>query len=154
MRRAELEGENFEKIARNFLSNSTDSSAQKISFLQYLWDLGLWRLTKQHLFLVFGSLIPAILVGIPLGILATFSFLTTFHFKFCWCHSDHSLFSPLCFFDSFATKNRDNPCPDRSIFLRPISYCAQYLYRLKRHSKSTQRIRHCSRPSFAPSPRF
>ncbi len=69
--RAELEGENFEKIARNFLANSTDS--HETSFLQYVWDLGLWRMTKQHLFLVFGSLIPAILVGIPLGILANFS---------------------------------------------------------------------------------
>jgi osmoprotectant transport system permease protein len=72
--RAELAGESFDKIARDFLSNSTDSSAQKTSFLQHFWVRGLWRLTKQHLFLVFGSLIPAIFVGIPLGILATFSF--------------------------------------------------------------------------------
>lgn len=69
--RAELDGENFEKIAHNFLSNRADS--HKPSFLQYVGDLGLWRMTKQHLFLVFGSLIPAILVGIPLGILANFS---------------------------------------------------------------------------------
>jgi osmoprotectant transport system permease protein len=71
--KAELAGENFGKIADNFLSGSTDTSAQKSSFLHHLWELGLWRLTMQHLFLVFGSLIPAILVGIPLGILATFS---------------------------------------------------------------------------------
>ncbi len=75
--RAELVGENFEQIARDFLSKrdiSRDSSFQRTSFLDHLWQLGLWQLTKQHLFLVFGSLIPAILVGIPLGILATYSF--------------------------------------------------------------------------------
>ncbi len=72
--KAELSGENFEKIARNFLSNSTDSASQETSFLEFLSDLGLWRLIKQHLFLVFASLIPAIIVGISLGILATFSF--------------------------------------------------------------------------------
>ncbi len=69
--RAELDGENFEKIARNFLSHATES--HETSFLQYVWDLGLWRMIKQHLFLVFASLIPAILVGIPLGILANIS---------------------------------------------------------------------------------
>jgi osmoprotectant transport system permease protein len=75
--RAELIGENFDQIARNFLSKkeiSMNSSPQRISFLAHLWELGLWQLTMQHLFLVFGSLIPAILVGIPLGILAAYSF--------------------------------------------------------------------------------
>lgn len=71
--RAELIGENFEQIARSFLSKSLNSSPNEVPFLAHLKELGLWRLIAQHLFLVFGSLIPAILVGIPLGILATFS---------------------------------------------------------------------------------
>lgn len=74
--KAELGGKNFEQIAQDFLSKGEFStvSSQKISFLAHLWELGLWQLIKQHLFLVFGSLIPAILVGIPLGILANYSF--------------------------------------------------------------------------------
>ena len=71
--RAELMGEKFEKIARNFLSKSSNPLPEEVSFLKHLNELGLWRLIAQHLFLVVGSLIPAILVGIPLGILATFS---------------------------------------------------------------------------------
>ena len=71
--RAELMGENFEQIAQSFLSKSLNSFPKEVPFLAHLKGLGFWRLIAQHLFLVFGSLIPAIIVGIPLGILATFS---------------------------------------------------------------------------------
>ena len=73
--KAELLGEKFDRIAQNFLDpqhippSSTDTGA---SFLQHLFGSNFWLLLKQHLFLVFGSLIPAILVGILLGILAAY----------------------------------------------------------------------------------
>lgn len=79
--RAELLGESFEQIAKRFLSQkrnfsekvSLESSYTKPSFLSLLFEPNLLQLTKQHLFLVFGSLIPAILLGIPIGILAAYS---------------------------------------------------------------------------------
>lgn len=74
--RAELQGESFDLIARQFLSKKgvpTDFSYKRPSFLTHLFESNLWHLIKQHLFLVFGSLIPAILVGIPLGVLAAYS---------------------------------------------------------------------------------
>lgn len=69
--KAELSGETFENIAKEHLKKS--SSTQKIPFFTRLSELHLWELTKQHLFLVFASLIPAIFFGIPLGILAAYS---------------------------------------------------------------------------------
>jgi len=72
--KAELVGENFKRIAHHFLSKSLNSFPKEVPFWEHLKELGLWNLIAQHLFLVFGSLIPAILVGIPLGILATLSF--------------------------------------------------------------------------------
>jgi len=80
--RAELMGENFEQIAQSFLSKSLSSHPKEVSFLAHLKGFGFWRLIAQHLFLVFGSLLPAILVGIPLGILATFSSSRHFIFNF------------------------------------------------------------------------
>jgi osmoprotectant transport system permease protein len=44
----------------------------KSSFWAHLFEPNLWLLTKQHLFLVFGSLIPAIIIGISLGISASY----------------------------------------------------------------------------------
>lgn len=75
--RAELKGENFEQIARNFLSKNEiliESPHREGSFMKRLGELGLWQLTLQHLFLVFVSLFPAIFVGVFLGVLATYSF--------------------------------------------------------------------------------
>lgn len=72
---AELEKESFESIAKRFLPYRAIDATQSIpktSFLSHLFGPNLWRLTKQHLFLVFGSLLPAILIGIPLGILAAY----------------------------------------------------------------------------------
>lgn len=74
---AELLGESFEWIAQRFLPAkevSMESPYKRVSFLSLLFESNLWNLTKQHLFLVFGSLIPAILVGILLGVLAAHSF--------------------------------------------------------------------------------
>lgn len=72
--KAELFGENFEQAASQFLNRKgKETSLPKSSFLEPFFGFPLWKLTKQHLFLVFGSLIPAILVGIPLGTLAAYS---------------------------------------------------------------------------------
>lgn len=74
---AELGGINFAAIARYFREG--EKSPVKPGFLSYLFGEDFWRLTKQHLLLVFGSLIPAILIGIPMGILAAY-FLPLRHF--------------------------------------------------------------------------
>ncbi len=74
---AELWGESFKSIAQHFLPHKEvrhRPSLDKASFFSHLWGDNLGLLTRQHLFLVFGSLIPAILVGIPLGILAAYVF--------------------------------------------------------------------------------
>lgn len=71
---AELEGKNFSEIASNFL-NYPQLSVKTNSFHSFWENLtgpDLWQLTWQHLFLVFGALIPAIFVGILLGILAAY----------------------------------------------------------------------------------
>lgn len=69
---AELEGQNFTSIAQRFLHLRDKEKPERQSFLELLFGPDLWPLTKQHLFLVFGSLIPAIVVGIILGILAAY----------------------------------------------------------------------------------
>lgn len=72
---AEIEGESFASIANWFApSDDVDTESTKLSFLNYFFGEDFWLLAKQHLFLVFGSLAPAILVGVLLGILATYSF--------------------------------------------------------------------------------
>lgn len=71
--RAELLGESFENIAKGFIPTQEVtyySSSPKETFIQRLFGSDLKQLIIQHLFLVFGSLIPAILIGIPLGIIA------------------------------------------------------------------------------------
>ena len=94
---AELDGRSFAEVAKGFLdggftasmastaSTATTSSAASGSlqtapqtarpparqtFLQRLFAPDLARLTVQHLLLVFGSLLVAIAVGVPLGIAA------------------------------------------------------------------------------------
>lgn len=72
---AESLGLSFEMIARHFLAAehlSNPLPSPKQAFFARAGELHLWILLKQHLFLVFASLAPAILVGIPLGILAAF----------------------------------------------------------------------------------
>ena len=73
----ELGGKLFGEVAARFLatSSASDSTALpttdgKRSFLSVLFAPDLGRLTLEHLALVIGSLVPAIAIGIPLGVWA------------------------------------------------------------------------------------
>jgi osmoprotectant transport system permease protein len=75
---AELEGMSFNAIAKHFLNKTIGKTSHSMSNLwDSLWTPDLWTLTKQHLFLSFGALIPAIFVGLLLGITAKSYPLTT-----------------------------------------------------------------------------
>jgi osmoprotectant transport system permease protein len=69
--RAELAGEPFASVAADFLAGR---AARKTTagggWLALLFGADFWRLTAQHLTLVFVSLGAAVLIGIPLGIWA------------------------------------------------------------------------------------
>ena len=68
---AELDGKPFAAVAREFLSGTDGRLAQanaRASFLQLLFGADFWRLTGQHLLLVFISLAGGVLVAVPLGI--------------------------------------------------------------------------------------
>mgnify|MGYP003694209089 CR=1 FL=1 len=70
---AELNGKGFGEIAASFLASA--GSAQtggggKASFWSLLFGNDFWRLTRQHLVLVFASLAAAVAVGIPFGVWA------------------------------------------------------------------------------------
>jgi osmoprotectant transport system permease protein len=70
--RVELDGVSFADAARDFLAAKpagTTSSA-KTAFAARLFAADLPRLLGQHLILVFGSLLLAVLVGVPLGVWA------------------------------------------------------------------------------------
>ncbi|HYA19917.1 MAG TPA: glycine betaine ABC transporter substrate-binding protein [Burkholderiales bacterium] len=70
---AELEGRTFSAIAADFLASGTgpkpDGSASK-NLLKRIFAADFWRLTAEHLLLVFVSLGAAIVLGIPLGVCA------------------------------------------------------------------------------------
>lgn len=66
---AELEHRDFAGIARAFLGGSTGSAA-RTSLLAAVFAPDFTVLLLQHLGLVFGSLLLAILVAVPLGIVA------------------------------------------------------------------------------------
>ncbi|MEO8058012.1 MAG: glycine betaine ABC transporter substrate-binding protein [Burkholderiales bacterium] len=67
----ELDGQSFADVATGFLARSAPPAvAQRQSFLQRLFAADFARLALQHLMLVFGSLLIAIAVGVPLGIAA------------------------------------------------------------------------------------
>jgi len=98
--RAEVDGQPFAVVARDFLQQQARGQAQESgqgqdqvqgktsttrvggsvshterpsaqqSFLQTLFGPDFWRLSAQHLFLVLVSLLLAIAVGIPLGVLS------------------------------------------------------------------------------------
>jgi osmoprotectant transport system permease protein len=68
--RAELDGASFAVIAADFSGPSQTQQRGRDSFLDRLIGADFWRLTGQHLLLVFVSLAAAIIVGIPLGIWA------------------------------------------------------------------------------------
>ncbi len=83
---AELEQKSFEQVAREFLSAAPASALAEQSsavknlgetktataghFWNKLFGDDLWRLTLEHLALVFFSLAASVVVGVPLGILA------------------------------------------------------------------------------------
>jgi osmoprotectant transport system permease protein len=67
---AELEHLSFADAAHEFLSGKTASAASARSFLAVLFGEDFWRLTREHLLLVFVSLGAGIAVAIPLGVLA------------------------------------------------------------------------------------
>jgi osmoprotectant transport system permease protein len=76
----ELDGMSFSDAARGFLAQPTKvagtsnqtvaTAASRQSFMARLFAPDLWRLLGQHLVLVFGSLVLAVLVGVPLGVWA------------------------------------------------------------------------------------
>lgn len=68
---AELDKQSFAAIAQQFLQvQGEEAKTHPQSFIDILFGKDLWPLTKQHLWLVLGSLIPAIFTGIALGIIA------------------------------------------------------------------------------------
>ncbi|MEO7150334.1 MAG: glycine betaine ABC transporter substrate-binding protein [Burkholderiaceae bacterium] len=68
---AELDGLGFDVVAQRFLAGTGSSTdAVRASFLQRLFAPDFGRLAMQHLVLVFGSLLAAVAVGVPLGIAA------------------------------------------------------------------------------------
>lgn len=69
-----LNNESFSVIAANFLAEDLhvgrSRAATGQSFWQALFGGDFWLLTRQHLFLVFASLLLGIVIGVPLGIWA------------------------------------------------------------------------------------
>jgi osmoprotectant transport system permease protein len=65
---AELQGHSFAEAAA--LLDADASGTSRRSFLGVLFGPDFWRLTGQHLLLVFVSLAASIVVAVPLGILA------------------------------------------------------------------------------------
>jgi osmoprotectant transport system permease protein len=68
--RADLEGMDFADIAAGFLGTTQTGKSVADGFMEKLFGADFWRLTGQHLLLVFGSLAAAVVVAIPLGIWA------------------------------------------------------------------------------------
>jgi osmoprotectant transport system permease protein len=71
---AELEHRPFERVARSFLTGeAADPGVPRArSFARVLFAPDFARLTLEHLGLLFASLLPAVLVGIPLGVAAAY----------------------------------------------------------------------------------
>jgi osmoprotectant transport system permease protein len=65
----ELDGQTFADVARRFVKGSAAAKGRP-GFVDRLFAPDLWRLTRQHLALVFGSLALALAVGVPLGLWA------------------------------------------------------------------------------------
>ncbi|MDO8419413.1 MAG: glycine betaine ABC transporter substrate-binding protein, partial [Rubrivivax sp.] len=66
----ELDGLSFAEVARRFLAGAAPAGGARQGFVDRLFAPDLFRLTGQHLALVFGSLLLAMAVGVPLGVLA------------------------------------------------------------------------------------
>jgi len=67
---AELERKSFADVAKIFLAAKGAPAAQARSFMDALFGGDFWRLTREHLLLVFVSLAAGIAVAVPLGVLA------------------------------------------------------------------------------------
>lgn len=71
---AELEGRSFEQAAALFFENEVEPARQGVAtprtLLGALFGPDFWRLTREHLVLVAVSLAAAVLIGVPLGVLA------------------------------------------------------------------------------------
>jgi osmoprotectant transport system permease protein len=67
---AELQGKSFAEAAALFGSEFKPESRSERTFLSVLFGPDFWRLTREHLLLVFVSLAASIAVGIPLGVFA------------------------------------------------------------------------------------
>jgi osmoprotectant transport system permease protein len=67
---AELEHKSFAAVAKAFVSGGGAGAAPVRSFLAALFGGNFWRLTREHLLLVFASLAAGIIVAVPLGVLA------------------------------------------------------------------------------------
>jgi osmoprotectant transport system permease protein len=68
---AELQGRSFAEAAALLGSDFKAEGKTERKFLPVLFGADFWRLTNEHLILVFVSLAASIVVGIPLGILAS-----------------------------------------------------------------------------------
>jgi osmoprotectant transport system substrate-binding protein/osmoprotectant transport system permease protein len=67
---AELEGKSFAQAAALLDSDDGSQKATQRKFLNSLFGPDFWRLTGQHLLLVFVSLAASIALGVPLGVAA------------------------------------------------------------------------------------
>jgi osmoprotectant transport system permease protein len=72
---AELEGKPFSEIAASFVAGTSGPVASVVGsrLARLLFGADFWRLTRQHLLLVFVSLAAAVAIGVPLGIAAAYS---------------------------------------------------------------------------------
>ena len=67
---AELEGKSFAQAAALLDRADAPRTAAKRDFLTVLFASDFWRLTREHLLLVFVSLAASVALGVPLGIAA------------------------------------------------------------------------------------
>jgi osmoprotectant transport system permease protein len=67
---AEVEGRSFAQAAALLAGDAGPQVAAKRNFLDTLFGPDFWRLTREHLLLVFVSLVASVIVGLPLGVFA------------------------------------------------------------------------------------
>lgn len=67
---AELDGASFTSVARRFLQGDGATADKRAGLLGTLLGPDTWRLTRQHLALVAGAVGAAVVVGVPLGVVA------------------------------------------------------------------------------------
>lgn len=68
--RAELADVSFSAIASDFVGGTLTATSGAAAFIDKLFGPDFWKLTRQHLMLVFVSLGAAVVVAIPLGVWA------------------------------------------------------------------------------------